>query len=480
MRKNYLGWFVLLTFLLLGCRNEDFVNQSANTKREEEFFREALSKTARIKNGNSIVAALKRQNEKSHFVSKMKDQSGLPIWDRVITIKNSKVANKGENDAVAEEYMIPLTENDKDLSSILFVTKSSDSSYAFKNMDNEGLKAIVYDPSIEKNLRQQLLASFIFVDYLSFSGDAVYWNLPDDLFSFIPESTLYPQRRFKVNIRDTPDTGTGSEPQTNELYYYQSYVLCAWTEIECTRCPNGGHSTYENDCVVVGGGGGGGMPNGGGDTGGHGTPGDNGGGGGGGRNEGGSGDDEEDDCNLDNKPFYKIVPGCDDDDDGSGEHGGMIDACAKIKTSTNDSKYKSNITTLQVKTGDSFESGFRLGSPVAGSGQTSTQNQILQNKPGTREVDMKIFSNTFALMHSHYDGLFPMFSPGDILLFNQWIVWANSWNAVATNTPKIPLNNLTLTLVTTDGNYLLAFDGASMAALPAYTPEQFDVINKDL
>ena len=155
------------------------------------------------------------------------------------------------------------------------------------------------------------------------------------------------------------------------------------------------------------------------------------------------------------------------------------DPCTKIKTSTNDSKYKANITTLQGKTGDSYESGFRLGNSVAGSGQTGTQNQVLQNKPGTTEVDMKIFSNTFALMHSHYDGLFPIFSPGDILLFNQWVVWANSWNAVATNTPKISLNNLTLTLVTSNGNYLIAFDGTATASLPAYTPQQFDALNKD-
>ena len=151
--------------------------------------------------------------------------------------------------------------------------------------------------------------------------------------------------------------------------------------------------------------------------------------------------------------------------------------CEKVKTSTDNTKYKSNLTTLQEKTGDNFESGFRLGTPVAGSGKTDTQNQILQNRPGTKEVDMKIFSNTFALMHSHYDGLFPIFSPGDILLFNQWIVWANSWNAVATNTPKIPLNNLTLTLVTSNGNYLLAFDGSTMMALPTYTRQQFDDLN---
>lgn len=153
--------------------------------------------------------------------------------------------------------------------------------------------------------------------------------------------------------------------------------------------------------------------------------------------------------------------------------------CENIKTSTGDAKYQPNITNLQGKTSLSYESGFRLGTPVAGSGQSGTQNQILQNKPGTKEVDMKIFNNTFALMHSHYDGLIPIFSPGDVLLFNQWIVWAKNYNDNPSTNPKIPINNLTLTLVTSNGNYLLAFDGTATTAFPAYTPKQMDDLNND-
>ncbi|MPT33018.1 MAG: hypothetical protein E2600_15410 [Chryseobacterium sp.] len=150
------------------------------------------------------------------------------------------------------------------------------------------------------------------------------------------------------------------------------------------------------------------------------------------------------------------------------------DACSKIMTTTNSVYYTSNISALQSKTGESYESGFRMGSPNPNFGQVGIQNQLLQNKPGTKQVDMKVFSNTFALMHSHYDGLFPIFSPGDILFFNQWIVWAKNYNDNPSTNPKIPINNLTLTLVTSNGNYLLAFDGSTVAALPAYTPQQFD------
>lgn len=146
-----------------------------------------------------------------------------------------------------------------------------------------------------------------------------------------------------------------------------------------------------------------------------------------------------------------------------------IDPCSKLKLQTTNTTFKNNITYLEGKTGDSYESGHRIGRNPDG----TLQNQLLQNIPGSRQVDMKIFSNTITLMHSHYDGLFPMFSPGDIILFNRWIVWAQSWNAVTTNTPKIPLNNLTLTVVTSYGNYSFNFDGSSATALPNFTQQQY-------
>lgn len=169
------------------------------------------------------------------------------------------------------------------------------------------------------------------------------------------------------------------------------------------------------------------------------------------------------------------------DDGGNGNNGYEYpeipeeqNPCSKLKIQTTNTTFKSNITSLQDKTGESHESGYRIGRNPDG----TLQNQLLQNKPGTSQVDMKIFPNTTTLMHSHYNTLYPMFSPGDIILFNQWIVWAQNWNAVATNTPKIPLNNLTLTVVTSNGNYSFNFDGSSATAFPNYTQQQYDELNE--
>lgn len=318
MRKTYLLWFACLA-ILLGCRNEDFTTQNFNSKREEEFFREAISKTSRFRNGSHIVDALKKQNEKSHFVSEIKDQSGLPIWDKMITIKKPGTLNKGEDesgDNDFEKLVIPLTENEKGLSSVLYVTKYPDGSYTFNNINNVDLKQIIFDTKIDKAYRERLLSSFIVVDNLSFSSDATYWNIPDDLFTFIPQSDIYPQRRFQIKINNTE---TGGE--TNNLM--DSEVACYTIVIPCSVCDEGaGHDTFENICFVVhvgsGGAGsyddgstgtGGGGNNGGGSsepgggntgTGNPGTPGNNGG-------------SDSNGCGEENHTFYKIVPGCDDD-----------------------------------------------------------------------------------------------------------------------------------------------------------------------
>ncbi|RXM40629.1 hypothetical protein BOQ62_04725 [Chryseobacterium sp. CH21] len=149
--------------------------------------------------------------------------------------------------------------------------------------------------------------------------------------------------------------------------------------------------------------------------------------------------------------------------------------CDKLKTQTSNITFKNSITSLEGKTNDSYESGYRIGTNSDG----TLQNQLLQNKPGTQQVDLKAFSNTITLMHSHYDGLYPMFSPGDIIFFNQWIVWAQNWNSVPKNMPKIPLNNLTFTLVTSNGNYSFSFDGTSTTPLPNYTEQELvDLDNK--
>ncbi len=190
-------------------------------------------------------------------------------------------------------------------------------------------------------------------------------------------------------------------------------------------------------------------------------------------------------CGVTKKVLYlaataksPLSPNC---DDGSGVvilPGNPRTPCGKLQNMTSEKTFKNNVTSLEGMTGYDSERGYRMGHPIAANGQTGIQNQFLQNMPGTRVIELKAFSNTYAILHTHYDGLFPIFSPGDIIFFNSWIVWAQNWNAVATNTPKIDLNNLTFVVVTSYGTYILKFDGTNVVPLPTYSQTELDKLNE--
>ncbi|MDR2237986.1 MAG: hypothetical protein LBE92_17830 [Chryseobacterium sp.] len=145
-------------------------------------------------------------------------------------------------------------------------------------------------------------------------------------------------------------------------------------------------------------------------------------------------------------------------------------ACDKIRAQNADSNFKSKVQNLKSKTGYSSESGFRVGAAAPGSGQSGTQYQELSNKPGTQELDFRIFPTTYGIMHTHYDGLIPIFSPGDINLFILLLQ-----NAHANN---IPLNNVFISVVTSQGTYQLRGDGINIDNLMLYTDNQIITLNE--
>ncbi|WP_144284027.1 hypothetical protein [Chryseobacterium echinoideorum] len=149
-----------------------------------------------------------------------------------------------------------------------------------------------------------------------------------------------------------------------------------------------------------------------------------------------------------------------------------IDPCEKLKKTTDLTEFKNNIIYLEGKIGEDHEFGNRLGNPQPGTGQTGIQNEQFEGQPDTKVVNIPTNQYTFAVMHTHYGDLYPLFSPQDMMFFNSWITGAIAYNNNPLNTTKININRLNMTLVTNYGNYLLSFDGAIADPLPNYTPQQ--------
>lgn len=103
----------------------------------------------------------------------------------------------------------------------------------------------------------------------------------------------------------------------------------------------------------------------------------------------------------------------------------------------------------------------------------------MQNIPGTRQLDFTPTNYNFAFLHSHHNGLYPIFSPDDLVALNIWIAGAIAHNSNPNNLQKINLRELTISVVTFNGTYLISFDGTSIDPYPNYTQTQWDKLNRD-
>ena len=411
--------------------------------REEEFFREALSKTARVKNGNNIVEALKSQNERSHFIAAMKDQRGLPVWGKMKPLYTTSSQNKSGD--VEEVYSVPLIMNGW-ITSVLYVGMKDNNVQNLRSITNTDLWDIINNGTVDKKMRESLLLNCLLYDAEIFGTD-VFINIPTGLLG---------AEAGKNSVRSVGQSEESGE--TNSLFA----VCISWTSNctcgggSCDHCNEDGQCVSNYECI----GGGGGIPNGEGDSNGHGTPGDTGsGGGGGGGNQGGSGGDEGDDCSLDNKPFYKIVPGCDYDGDGSGENGGVIDPCANIKTQRENTVFQNKITDLQGKTGLKKETGYiqKNGGDYEyqdNAGATDQHNSLSLPSSETNTY-IKGYMHTHVNDFEDSDGQtrkgVKVFSPADMSYFMDMV--KNAQDAAR------PLENVYAIMVSNTVNYQIRFTG---------------------
>ncbi|HFK5528427.1 TPA: hypothetical protein ACGZ99_002491 [Elizabethkingia anophelis] len=162
---------------------------------------------------------------------------------------------------------------------------------------------------------------------------------------------------------------------------------------------------------------------------------------------------------------------------GGGESLPTDDSCNKNKSITNNATFKENVKALEGKTSDGSEFGYRMSLPIP----NGNPNQFLTSKVGSKQVDMSVFPNTYGIMHSHYDGLYPMFSPEDLIMFDRWVNYVYNNNQVQNPGTPIPqLDDIFLTVITSEGTYMLKFDPNIIPTqLPNYTQKEFDNLNTD-
>jgi len=256
-----------LILLMTNCQvEEDVAKTELTTNREELFFKDAPNSKQSRNEGNSIETFLENENKETHFLQKISDQKGIPIWKNSRTFKNKALTGKNSG---SSKTIIPLSDNDKNLSSLLFVDSKPNGKATIYTITNEQLFKIVSNQEIPKETRETILMEFLYFDYLSF-GEREYSNIPIDLFSNIKAKNGKNYKQFKIKINDTEKSSSVTSRQVSDIcviFYHCSG--CTGSCDHCSDCQTikcysfGGSSDPLNYGDPVDGGGGGGPAGGG-------------------------------------------------------------------------------------------------------------------------------------------------------------------------------------------------------------------------
>ena len=248
---------------------ESLTNPELSNNREELFFKDVPNNKLTSKEGSSIETFLENENKETQFLQTISDQKGLPIWGNLKTFKNKSLTNKNSESSIT---IIPLTDNDKNLSSLLFVDSKSNGKTTIYSITNDELFEIVDNQEIPKEIRETILMQFLYFDYLSF-GRRLYTNIPVDLFSNIKVKKNSDYKEFKISVSNKTTSVTSRQISDVCISFNSCNGKCRGTCDECsscqsTRCYGFGGSTAPGNFGSSEGGNGGSGSTGGGSSGG--------------------------------------------------------------------------------------------------------------------------------------------------------------------------------------------------------------------
>ncbi|WP_345200081.1 hypothetical protein [Chryseobacterium ginsengisoli] len=418
MTKKMISWLSILTVfltLLWSCHNEDFAKGETEPQRNNaNFFKHVNSVTA--KSGVDYISILEAYNREKDFLSTMPDQKGMPIWDKMQVVD-------AEN---ATGLMIPLSDDNETMSSVLFATLDDENSViGIKDYDNKLLENIVYNEKIDKNYREQMFYTFMYMDNKTF-GNEDFTNIPKDLFV----GRKYNNEYGRIRIKNFT-TSTATAQQNGKMIWLQScgvYWQCSHhSEGKCDNCMEKCHVNICYDVVIS-------VPDGdatpqipntsGGGDGGGGTPGPQ---------------PPKDPCTQSGTAFYRISQQCSENDNTP-----PITTCERLKKMLENPTVSLPPGTVSIKDAlldlrntvdlpnTTHEEGYNFKYDPATGGMYAEKVTIWSPKDNT--VIYTKTPKTFGGAHFHMENLQGMFSYDDISVLYNYFFWF-------TATPFSGINN---------------------------------------
>lgn len=466
-RKIILSLSFLIVFLaiLWSCHNEDFTKSETNPQRNNaNFFKHSQKGGMNARAAVDYINILEAYNRENDFLSKMPDQRGMPIWDKMYEVVTENAVG----------LMIPLSYDGKTMSSILFATlDGKDKVTGVKDYDNTLLESIVYDQNISVENRERLFLTFMHMDNRTF-GNERFIGIPNDLFVGKKSNDEY----GIMWIRDIKPSPKVTTQQEGKLMIIESCFIALHcthhgdpksicdAEDGCTDCGTI-FCTYEIIGTAdnpfpssPGGGGGGGCFSCG--------SGGNGGGGGGGAP---SPNVPSNPCGSSfNNVFYRLAPGC--GGGGVPDLPSLDNPCEKTKAILNNPDVQNKLDSLKNKSLSKGEIGFKTKKDGTVTGTISG---------GKHEVNLGVKVGYQGGYHNHTPTGIPMHSPPDI--DNNLLAFAR---AQPTGEHKNAYFGMIVKKVCsscTSGfkiyHYIIRFDGTYSDALTSFSQLDLDNFNID-
>ena len=176
-RKLFLIYSITFLIVFMGtisCRKD--ISFHSKT---ENFFKHKERLDPRTQ---AVYDKLRLQNEKDHFVDKLPENSGYPIWDKVLIMDSPNSRNLLENSA---EVIIPMSNNLSQYLTSVLDLKPNDQGYIIIDFTKEYLFELCHKLFQTENdifMAEQVLGLFLLMDKYVF-GTEIFKNIPLEIFS---------------------------------------------------------------------------------------------------------------------------------------------------------------------------------------------------------------------------------------------------------------------------------------------------------
>ncbi len=231
-------FIILIVFANNSCKKLDFAAQLNQTQNLSELFFTPKGPISEETAG--IIKLLKNENEKTGFVNKLPARCGLPVWEKSICLNVKNIVSQFTS-GTDTAYIIPLTENNQSLSSIIIVTGNMQSGYTINCYTQSYLYQLTHGENVNTTDAEKALHIFFLMENITF-GTTSFYHIPPNLFI---NSTKLDSNGNKTIKLDTTSSGAPNS---------SSYVICVYHYhcIETSPCnPATGYCDYCTGCLTT-------------------------------------------------------------------------------------------------------------------------------------------------------------------------------------------------------------------------------------